>query len=122
MEHLVCELARKGRLLVGEPYFEGGVPVVVDRKGAGEASVGDLVVVKLGRGRARLERVLGPANRIEAVLEGLLWQEGARGSHPPLPPVPPDEPAWKPTPELTTTASALGVDHAELFPTLSRTM
>jgi ribonuclease R len=88
MDFLVCELARKGRLLVGEPYFEGGVPVVIDRKGAGEASVGDLVVVRPGRGRARLERVLGPAGRIDAVLEGLLWHEGVRGEHPPLPPAP----------------------------------
>jgi ribonuclease R len=88
---LVCELARKGKLLVGEPYFEGGVPVVVDRKGAGEASVGDLVVLTLGRGRARLERVLGAASRIEAVLEGLLWHEGARRPQPPLPPPSPDD-------------------------------
>jgi ribonuclease R len=89
MDLLVCELARKGKLVVGEPYFDGGVPVVLDRKGAGAASVGDLVVVRLGRGRARLERVLGPARRIDAVLEGLLWHEGVRGSHPPLPPLPP---------------------------------
>ena len=82
MELLVCELARKGKLLVGEPYFEGGAPVVVDRKGAGEASVGDLVVLRQGRGRARLEEVLGPASRIEAVLEGLLWHEGLRRPHP----------------------------------------
>jgi len=91
MDLLVCELARKGRLLVGEPYFEGGVPVVIDRKGAGEASVGDLVVVRLGRGRARLERVLGPAGHIESVLEGLLWHEGVRRAQAPLPPPPPDD-------------------------------
>jgi ribonuclease R len=92
-ELLVCELARKGKLLVAEPYFEGGVPVVVDRKGAGEPSVGDLVVLRPGRGRARLERVLGPASRIEAVLEGLLWHEGVRRPHAPLPPPPAgDEP------------------------------
>ncbi len=90
MELLVCELARKGKLLVGEPCFEGGVRVVVDRKGAGDVAVGDLVVVRLGRGRARLERVLGPANRIEAVLEGLLWHEGVQRPHPPLPPLPPE--------------------------------
>ena len=82
MELLVCELARKGKLLVGEPYFEGGVPVVVDRKGAGAASAGDLVVLRQGRGRAQLEEVLGPASRIEAVLEGLLWHEGLRRPHP----------------------------------------
>ena len=91
MERLVCELARRGKLLVGEPYFEHGPPVVVDRKGAGAASVGDLVVLRLGRGRARLEKVLGPADHIEAVLEGLLWHEGVRRSHPPLPPEPPDD-------------------------------
>jgi ribonuclease R len=82
---VVCELARRGKLLVGEPCFEGGVPVVVDRKGAGEASVGDLVVLRLGRGRARVEKTLGRADAIEAVLEGLLWHAGARRSHPPAP-------------------------------------
>jgi len=81
----VCELARRGKLLVGEPYFEGGVPVVVDRKGAGEAAVGDLVVLRLGRGRARIEKVLGRADAIESVLEGLLWHSGVRRSHPPVP-------------------------------------
>lgn len=85
MDLVVCELARRGKLLVGEPYFEGGVPVVVDRKGAGEASVGDLVVLRLGRGRARVERVLGRADAIESVLEGLLWHSGVRRSHPPVP-------------------------------------
>ena len=88
MTLLVCELARKGKLLLGEPYFEGGVPVVVDKKGAGDASPGDLAVVKLGRGRARIERVLGPASRIDAVLEGLLWHEGVQASRPPLPALP----------------------------------
>ena len=63
----------------------------MDRKGAGDASVGDLAVVRPGRGRARLERVLGPAAHIEAVLEGLLWHEGVRRRHPPLPPLPPED-------------------------------
>ena len=85
MDLAVCELARRGKLLVGEPYFEGGVPVVVDRKGAGEAAVGDLVVLRLGRGRARIEKVLGRADAIESVLEGLLWHSGVRRSHPPVP-------------------------------------
>jgi ribonuclease R len=81
----VCELARRGKLLVGEPFFEGGVPVVVDRRGAGDASVGDLVVLRLGRGRARVERTLGRANAIEPVLEGLLWHLGVRRPAAPLP-------------------------------------
>ncbi|HYM64427.1 MAG TPA: RNB domain-containing ribonuclease [Gaiellaceae bacterium] len=67
--------------------------MVVDRKGAQDASVGDLVLVHLGRGRARLECVLGRPTDIEAVLEGLLWQEGVRRPAPPLPEEPgEDEP------------------------------
>jgi hypothetical protein len=45
VDFLVAELARRGKLLVGDSFFEGGTPVVVDRKGAGAASVGDLVVL-----------------------------------------------------------------------------
>ena len=89
MDILVCELARRGKLLVGEPFFEAGAPVTVDRKGAGEASVGDLVVLRAGRGRARLDRVLGRPDDVGAVLEGLLWHEGVRRDHPPLPEDPP---------------------------------
>jgi ribonuclease R len=82
---VVCELARRGKLLVGEPFFEGGVSVIVDRKGAGDAAVGDLVLVQTGRGRARLQRVFGRPDHIEAVLEGLLWHAGVRRPSPPLP-------------------------------------
>ena len=55
-----------------------GVPLVLDRKGLGDAGAGDLAVVLSGRGRARLDRVLGKARDIEAVLEGLLVHTGAR--------------------------------------------
>jgi ribonuclease R len=55
-----------------------GVPLVLDRKGLGDAGPGDLAVVRTGRGRARLERVLGKAKDIEVVLEGLLEHVGAR--------------------------------------------
>jgi len=90
VEALVAELARRGKLLVGEPFFEGGVPVTVDRKGSGNASPGDLVVLRLGRGRAKVESVLGRPGDVGAVLEGLLWHEGVRRPHAPVPP-PPEE-------------------------------
>ena len=64
--------------MVGEPFFVGGVPLVLDRKGLGDAGPGDLAVVRSGRGRAQLERVLGKARDIETVLEGLLVHSGAR--------------------------------------------
>jgi ribonuclease R len=88
LETLVCELARRGKLLVGDPFFEGGAPVLVDRKSVGEATIGDLVVLRLGRGRARVERTLGRPHEIETVLEALLWHEGVRRRPAPLP----DEP------------------------------
>jgi ribonuclease R len=88
LEVLVAELARRGKLLVGEPFFEGGVPVTVDRKGSGDVSVGDLVVLRLGRGRARVETALGRSGDVGAVLEGLLWHEGVRRPHAPVPPPP----------------------------------
>ena len=88
METLVAELARRGKLLVGEPFFEGGVPVTVDRKGSGDASAGDLVVLRLGRGRAKVEAVLGRPGDVGAVLEGLLWHEGVRRPQAPVPPPP----------------------------------
>jgi ribonuclease R len=54
------------------------VPITIDRKGSGDIRAGDLVVVRTGRGRARLERKLGKAKDIGVVLEGLLIHAGAR--------------------------------------------
>jgi ribonuclease R len=77
-DYVVVEVARRGRLVVGEPYFTPGVPIVLDRRGLGDVREGELAVVRTGRGRARVERGLGPADRIETVLEALLEQEGVR--------------------------------------------
>jgi ribonuclease R len=64
-----------------------GTPLLLDSKGVGDAGPGDLAVVRKGRGRARVERALGPASSIEVVLEGLLVEEGElRGFEPYSPP------------------------------------
>lgn len=63
---------------MGEPYFEPGTPLVVDRATAAGASTGELVALSAGRGRARVERVLGSASSIHAVLDGLLLHTGMR--------------------------------------------
>jgi ribonuclease R len=65
------------------------VPLVLDRKGAGEVDAGDLAAVRPGRGRARVERVLGPAKSIEAALEGVLVERGLRRPFEPYDPPPP---------------------------------
>ncbi len=80
---LVVEIGTRGKLVVGEPFFEPGVPVVVDRKGLGDARPGDLALVRTGRGRARVERVVGRADRIENVLQALLLSRGEVGAHEP---------------------------------------
>jgi ribonuclease R len=75
----VCELARRGRLLVGEPYFDPRTAIVLDRATAGGAEVGDLIVVAThGRGRARVERVIGASDHIAHVLEGVLYATGMK--------------------------------------------
>jgi ribonuclease R len=51
---------------------------MLDRKQAGDVGPGDLAAVRTGRGRARVERVLGKADDVEAVLEGLLVHLGLR--------------------------------------------
>jgi ribonuclease R len=62
-----------------------GTPLALDRRTDGRP--GDLAVVRKGRGRAQVERVLGPASSIEVVLEGLLVEEGElRGFEPYDPP------------------------------------
>src|SRR5215212_1905943 len=78
MDRVVVEVARRGRLVVGEPFFVPGVPLVLESKGLGDLDDGDLAVVRTGRGRARVERALGSARRIENVLEALLVERGAR--------------------------------------------
>jgi ribonuclease R len=80
---VVVEIGTRGKLVVGEPYFEPGVPLVVDRKGLGDAAPGDLALVRTGRGRAKVERVVGKADRIENVLQALLLDRGETGAHEP---------------------------------------
>jgi ribonuclease R len=77
-DYVVVEISRRGRLVMGEPYFTPGVPMPLDKNGLGDIGEGDLAVVAPRRGRARLERALGPADRIENVLEALLEHEGLR--------------------------------------------
>ncbi len=91
---VVAEVTRRGKLVYAEPYFEPGLPLLLEQRARSEVALGDLVVVRQGprppaarhgakaRGgggrRARVERVLGKASRIETVLEGLLVERGRR--------------------------------------------
>jgi ribonuclease R len=89
---LVVEVSRRGRLVVGEPYFTPGVPLVLESRGIGDLGPGDLAVVRTGRGRAKVEEALGAADRIENVLEALLVERGARQRFEPHDPPEPVDP------------------------------
>jgi ribonuclease R len=77
-DRIVVEVARRGRFFIGEPFFTPGVPIPLDKRGLERVRPGELAVVAKGRGRARLQKALGPADRIENVLEALLEHEGVR--------------------------------------------
>lgn len=75
---VVAEVIRRGKLVYAEPYFAPGLPLLLEQRVRSEVNLGDLVVVRPGRKRSRVESVLGPASRIETVLEGLLVETGRR--------------------------------------------
>ena len=75
---VVAEVIRRGKLVYAEPYFTPGLPLLLEQRVRTEVRLGDLVVVRPGRGRSRVERVLGSAKRIDTVLEGLLVESGRR--------------------------------------------
>ncbi len=79
----VCEVRRRGRSLVAEPFFEVGSPITLGRPGALRAAEGDLVVVEsTGRGRARVTEVLGRPDSVADVLHGLAVEAGEGGPFP----------------------------------------
>jgi ribonuclease R len=75
---------------------------VLDAKGIGDLGPGDLAVVRPGRGRAHVEQSLGPAKRIENVLEALLVEKGARQRFEPHDPPTMDEAGRVDLRDLTT--------------------
>jgi ribonuclease R len=75
---------------------------VLESKGIGDVAPGDLAVVKTGRGRARVEAVLGPSDHVENVLEALLVERGARAPFEPHSPPEPDVSGRIDLRELTT--------------------
>src|SRR5205823_4049070 len=79
----VAVLARRGRFVVAEPFFEAGprLAVSVDRR----AAIGDLVVVRAGTGRngrggrkASVSRRIGRPDVARDVIEALMVDRGLR--------------------------------------------
>jgi ribonuclease R len=80
---VVCEVSLRARLVVGEPYFEGGRPLTLGRVGAVDAAAGDLVAVAItDHGRGRVIERLGLATDVTAVLHGLAIEAGTAAPFP----------------------------------------
>ena len=80
---VVCEVGRRGRLLVAEPFFEFGAPLTLGRRGAGDVSEGDLVSVEPdGGGRGRVIDRLGRPDDVRAVLRGVAIEQGVAAPWP----------------------------------------
>ncbi|HEY4280761.1 MAG TPA: RNB domain-containing ribonuclease [Conexibacter sp.] len=78
--HVVAILEKRGRFLVGEPFFQRGPRPIVDRDR--RAAAGDLVLLRLsnraGKGHAKVERRLGRPDVARDVLEALMLDRGLR--------------------------------------------
>jgi ribonuclease R len=82
---VVAVLDKRGRFLVGEPFFARGSQLVVDRDRS--AGAGDLVLLRTGsnsrggasgRGHAKVERRIGRPDVARDVLEALMLERGLR--------------------------------------------
>ena len=80
---VVAVLDKRGRFLIGDPFFGPGPQLIVDRDR--RAGVGDLVLLKVGgrggqggRGHAKVERRIGRPDVASDVLEALMLDRGLR--------------------------------------------
>jgi ribonuclease R len=80
---VVAVLDKRGRFMIGDPFFGRGPQLIVDRDR--RAGVGDLVLLRVGgrggqggRGHAKVERRIGRPDVARDVLEALMLDRGLR--------------------------------------------
>jgi ribonuclease R len=78
----VCEVARRGRFLVADPYLEPGAPISLGRRGSLAVEAGELVAVEVHGGRGRVVERLGRPNDIRALMRGVLIEGGVGTPYP----------------------------------------
>ena len=76
-DQVVVELGTRGKLVVGEPFFEPGVPIVVDRKGLGEGGSGGAVAIATANKVLMLEHAIYTVASPEASAS-ILWRDSSR--------------------------------------------
>ncbi len=76
---IVAQLERRGRFWTGEPFFERGRRVVVERdKRLKEGALALLRTTGTGRGQAKVVRLIGRADVARDVIEALMLERGLR--------------------------------------------
>ena len=79
----VVQLVRRGKHWSGEPFFERGGRLVVERdKRLSEGLLALVRTTSAGRGHAKLVRVLGRPDVARDVLEALMLDRGLRRAFP----------------------------------------
>jgi ribonuclease R len=78
----VCEVARRGRFLVADPYLEPGAPISLGRRGSLPVDQGELVAVEVHASRGRVVERLGRPNDIRALMRGVLIEGGVGTPYP----------------------------------------
>jgi ribonuclease R len=75
---IVGEVSTRARVVVAEPYFDPGPALTLGHRSSVDAAAGDLVsVVPDGRGRGRLDQILGRPDDPAAVMHALAVEAGA---------------------------------------------
>ncbi|MDQ3740776.1 MAG: RNB domain-containing ribonuclease, partial [Actinomycetota bacterium] len=76
---IVAQLSRRGRFWTGEPFFERGRRVVVERdKRLKEGALALLRTTGTGRGQAKVVKLIGRADVARDVIEALMLDRGLR--------------------------------------------
>lgn len=82
MPLLCCELVRRGRYVVAEPYFEGGAIISLADGKRLVGREGSLAIIAAAGAMGRTIEVLGSEDNIDSVMRGLLAERGALGEVP----------------------------------------
>ncbi len=78
----MCEVVRRGRFLVADPFLEPGAPISLGRRGSLPVEAGELVAVEVNAGRGRVVERLGRPNDIRALMRAVLIEGGVGTPYP----------------------------------------
>jgi ribonuclease R len=79
---VVCEVVRRGKFFVADPYLEPGAPISLGRRGSLTVEPGELVAVEVVAGRGRVIERLGRPTDIRALMRAALIEGGVAGPYP----------------------------------------